>query len=151
MLLKLKINVSPLKKKSAPFVGLETIKFGLNFPMLLLFPKLHLLARFAMPWPFFLCTQIRSRGFKDKCEHLHNRTTQVATSKRNSLPVLTSPSSLLPPFLNTSLLLVLLFWRGTLTCSPCNGLSHQHSPGLTGDVACPPEATLGCGLHKGGY
>lgn len=81
MLLKLKINVSPLKKKSAPFVGLETIKFGLNFPMLLLFPKLHLLARFAMPWPFFLCTQIRSRGFKDKCEHL------VATSKpRLQLP-----------------------------------------------------------------
>lgn len=44
-------------KKKAHFVGLETIKFGLNFPMLLVFPKLHFLARFAMTWLCLMCMQ----------------------------------------------------------------------------------------------
>lgn len=105
---------------------LEMIKFELNFPMLLLFPKWHFLARFAMPWPFFMCMQIISKGFKDKCEHLHNKRTRIATSKCNSLPILTCPSSLLPLFLNTSLLLLLLFWWDALTCSSWNGLSPSH-------------------------
>lgn len=42
------MNVSTLKKKIAPFVRIETIKFELNFSVLLLFPKLHLLVRFAL-------------------------------------------------------------------------------------------------------
>lgn len=57
----MKINVSTLGKKpqkAAPFVGLETIKFGLNFPMLLVFPKLHFLARFAMTWMCLMCMQV---------------------------------------------------------------------------------------------
>lgn len=39
-------------------MGLETIKFGLNFPMLLVFPKLHFLARFAVTWLCLMCMQI---------------------------------------------------------------------------------------------
>lgn len=104
------------KKKKAPFVGLETIKFGLNLPMLLVFPKLHFLARFA--WLCLMCMQIVSRGFKDKCEHLRNRRTCTATSKCNSLPILACTPSLLPLSFTASLLLLLLFCWSALTCSP---------------------------------
>lgn len=55
--------------------------------MLLLSPDLHFLARFPMPWPFFVCMQRISKGFKDKCEHLHSRRTWGEAGESPSLTI----------------------------------------------------------------
>lgn len=99
-------------------MGPEPTKFALNFPMFLLFPKFHFLARFAMPWSFLcVCRQ------QAKVLRTNVNTCTIGGSELSFLSVnpynWPNQLSLFPPLILNALLLLLLIFVGVLESSPC--------------------------------
>lgn len=98
-------------------MGPEPTKFALNFPMFLLFPKFHFLARFAVPWSFLCVCRQQAKVLRTNVN--------TCTIGGSELPFLSgnpynwpNQLSLIPPLILNALLLLLPFLSGCLSPLP---------------------------------